>query len=127
MDSECEGSLVCGQMNCANSTLRHCCALTCNNDSDCPTSGECNTEHGQCRLNSDTIDWSRCSQDSPCADGDGDCDNHTDCEGTLICGNDTCASGPSTMDCCRGKLVALFCRVWGIAKCIKGKVFEVGS
>ena len=99
MDSECEGSLACGQMNCANSTLQNCCTKTCNYDSDC-TSGECNAEHNQCRLNSDTVDWSKCSQDSPCADGEGDCDHHTDCQGTLLCRNDNCASGPTGMDCC---------------------------
>ena len=99
MDSECEEPLVCGKMNCPNSTLQNCCTQTCNHDSDC-TSGECNGENGQCRLNSDTNDWSKCSQDSPCADGEGDCDHHTDCEGTLLCGNDNCASGPTGMDCC---------------------------
>ena len=26
-DNECEGSLVCGHMNCANSTVTDCCAL----------------------------------------------------------------------------------------------------
>ena len=87
-------------MNCANSTLRHCCTFSCHNDSDCTISGECNAEHSQCRLNSATVDWSKCSQDSPCADGEGDCDHHTDCEGTLLCGNDNCANGPTGMDCC---------------------------
>ena len=86
MDSDCEESLICGRMNCAKSTSRHCCTKSCINDSDC-TSGECNAEHSQCRLNSATVDWSKCSQDSPCADGEGDCDHHTDCEGTLLCGN----------------------------------------
>ena len=43
---------------------------------------------------------SRCSQSMPCADGEGDCDHHLDCEGTLLCGNDNCASGPAGMDCC---------------------------
>ena len=99
MDSECEGPLVCGENNCANETLQNCCSHTCNNDSDC-TSGECNAENHQCRLNSDTIDWSRCSEYSPCSYREGDCDNHTDCKGTLFCGNNNCASGPSGMDCC---------------------------
>ena len=98
-DSHCEEALVCGQKNCANSTLHNCCAKTCNNDSDC-TSGECNIEHNLCRLNSDTVDWSKCSQDSPCDHGEGDCDHHTDCQGTLLCGSENCASGPTGMDCC---------------------------
>ena len=101
-DTECEGSLVCGYANCINSTIRDCCTKPCNNDSDCTTSGECDTEHSQCRLNSNSIDWSKCSQDSPCADGVGDCDDHIDCEGSLLCGNDNCASGPTGMDCCYG-------------------------
>ena len=102
MDSECEGSLVCGQMNCVNSTLRHCCTKTCNNDSDC-FNQECNTDINQCRLDSYSTDWSKCRQDSPCADGEGDCDHNTDCEGTLLCGNDNCVSGPTGMDCCTDK------------------------
>ena len=106
MDSECEGALVCGHMNCANSTLQQCCTQTCNNDTECQTSGECNAEHNQCRLNSDTVDWSRCSQDVPCSDLEGDCDNDGECEGFLVCGNDKCSSGPSDMDCCIGKLVS---------------------
>ena len=100
LDSDCEGPLVCGQMNCANSTWQHCCTQSCHNDSDCTISGECDTESNQCRLNSDIIDWSWCSQDSPCADGEGDCDHHLDCEGALLCGIDNCASGPIGMDCC---------------------------
>ena len=98
--SECNGSLVCGTDNCEIGQAGiGCCTTQCNNDSDC-MSGECDFESNQCRLNSDTIDWSKCSQDSPCADGEGDCDHHTDCEGTLRCGNDNCASGPIGMDCC---------------------------
>ena len=93
-DTECEGSLVCGHMNCVNSTISDCCTQPCNNGSDCAISGECNTENNQCYL------WPECSQDSPCADGEGDCDHHTDCEGTLLCGYDNCASGPKGMDCC---------------------------
>ena len=105
-DSECDGSLLCGTDNCAiGPPGMGCCTNQCNGHSDC-TSGECNAEHN-CLLNSDTVDWSRCSQDSPCADGEGDCDNDGECEGLLVCGkpNDKCSNGPSTMDCCIGKLV----------------------
>ena len=99
MDSECEGSLVCGNNNCANSTLINCCTKPCSNDYDCYNQ-ECNTEISQCRLDSFGINWSNCSQESPCAVDSGDCDQHTDCVGTLLCGNNNCASGPSGMDCC---------------------------
>ena len=114
MDSECEGSLVCGQMNCANSTLQHCCTKTCNNDSEC-FDQECSTDNYQCRLDSYSTDWSKCSHDSPCNDGEGDCDNDWECEGMLMCGNDKCGHGPSKMDCCIGKFDAfnaLLCRGW---------------
>ena len=99
IDSECEGSLVCGNNNCANSTLINCCTKPCSNDYDCYNQ-ECNTEIGQCRLDSFGINWSNCSQESPCAVDSGDCDQHTDCVGILLCGNNNCASGPSGMDCC---------------------------
>ena len=106
LDSECAGLLVCGYMNCANSTLQHCCTKTCNDDIDC-SHQECNSDINQCRLDSYSTDWSKCSQDSPCADGEGDCDNDEECDGSLVCGNDKCGGGPSTMDCCIGKFVAL--------------------
>ena len=109
-DSECDGSLVCGSDNCAFGTPGiGCCTRQCNDHSDC-TSGECNAEHSQCRLNSDTVDWSWCSQDDPCNDGEGDCDNDGECDGLLVCGNDKCGSGPPTMDCCIGKFIVLLCR-----------------
>ena len=98
--NECEGSLVCGHMYCANSSITDCCTHTCRNNSDC-SSGECNAENQLCRLNSDTIDWSGCNKDSPCENGEGDCDQDTDCEGRLLCGNDNCANGPTGMDCCK--------------------------
>ena len=105
-DSECDGSLVCRTDNCAMGPPgMGCCTKQCNGHSDC-TSGECNVEHSQCRLNSDTVDWSRCSQDSPCTDGEGDCDNDGECQGLLVCGNAKCLKGPSTMDCCIGELFA---------------------
>ena len=93
LDSQCEGSLVCGHMNCMNSTITDCCTQSCSNDTEC-TSGDCNMEYNQCYL------WSDCSPDAPCAYGEGHCDDHTDCDGTLLCGNDNCASGPTGMDCC---------------------------
>ena len=98
-DSECEGSLVCGHLNCANTTITDCCTRTCNNDSDC-VNQECNTNINHCRLDSSSTDWSLCSQESPCADGEGDCDHHLDCEGSLMCGSNNCATGPTGLDCC---------------------------
>ena len=102
-ESECDGSLQCGTNNCAvgESGMR-CCTRQCHNHSDC-ISGECDTDHGQCRLNSDTVNWSKCNKDFPCNEGEGDCDHHVDCEGGLLCGVDNCASGPTYLDCCTGR------------------------
>ena len=99
-DTECEGSLVCGHMNCMNSTVSDCCTQQCNNDSDC-LNQECNTENKQCRLDSYSTDWSNCSLDSPCSNGEGDCDNDAECDGSLLCGINNCEGGLSNMDCCK--------------------------
>ena len=98
-DSECEGSLVCGRMNCMNKTIADCCTKPCDSDLDC-TNQECSSDIHQCRLDSYSTKWSMCSQDSQCVDGEGDCDEHSDCEGSLLCGSDNCARGPNGMDCC---------------------------
>ena len=100
MDSECEGSLVCGQMNCLNETSQYCCAKICSNDSDC-LNQECNTDVGQCRLDSYNTDWSKCSQHSPCSAGEGDCDDDSDCEGSYVCGTDNCQNEQTYLDCCQ--------------------------
>ena len=49
--------------------------------------------------------WSLCSQGSPCIIGEGDCDGDAECVGSLLCGNDNCASGPTGMDCCAARYV----------------------
>ena len=98
-DTECEGSFVCGHMNCINSTMSDCCTSVCHEDSDC-LDQQCNASIHQCRLDSYSTEWSKCTQESPCAKGEGDCDHLTDCKGTLLCGEDNCASGPTGMDCC---------------------------
>ena len=112
-DSECEGSLVCGHMNCINSTLQNCCTKSCNNDFDC-FNQDCNTNIDQCRQ--DSYSMSKCSNDSPCRNGEGDCDYDGECEGSLVCSNDRCGSGPPNMDCCKGKFISSlhlsFCKGW---------------
>ena len=92
-----------------DSTITDCCTQSCNTDSDC-VNQECNTESNGCRQDSYSTDWLKCSQDSPCNDGEGDCDNDGECEGSLVCGNNKCLNGPSTMDCCIGKLVVFLGR-----------------
>ena len=99
-DSECAGQLVCGTDNCENGPRGlDCCTSTCLNDIDC-VNQECKSDINQCRLDSYSTDWSKCSQESPCTVGEGDCDDHHDCDGTLLCGHNNCASGPFGMDCC---------------------------
>ena len=68
---------------------------------------DCDAYFNQCRLDTYSTDWDKCSQASPCAEGEGDCDEHTDCEGELVCGNDNCASGTTGMDCCMAIYVGM--------------------
>ena len=72
--------------------------MPCNNDFDCMYQ-ECH--NNQCRLDSYSTDWSLCSQESPCTEGEGDCDSDLECVSSLVCGTDNCAHGPSSMDCCK--------------------------
>ena len=74
----------------------------CNNDSDC-LNQECDTETKQCRPNSYSTDWSLCTPNTPCLNGKGDCDNNSDCKGSLVCGNNNCESGTSGLDCCAAR------------------------
>ena len=39
-----------------------------------------------------------CTAGNPCKEGDGDCDNDTECMGDLVCGVDNCKWGHG--DCC---------------------------
>ena len=99
-DDECEGSLVCGHLNCLNNTVTDCCTNICSNDSQC-LNQECETEKNMCRLDSYSTNWSLCTVDSPCIFDEGDCDEDSDCKGSLVCGINNCGpSGPRGMDCC---------------------------
>ena len=49
--------------------------------------------------------WSCCTASNPCAIGEGDCDNDSQCAGDLVCGTDNCQSfnsawPASSWDCC---------------------------
>ena len=124
-DTQCEAALVCGQLNCPNSSITDCCTHTCHNDSDCMNQ-ECIIDINQCRLDSYSTDWSNCSHDSPCADGEGDCDHHTDCEESLLCGRDNCARGPTGMDCCTvDGNSKIFFYLGGVAVCMLLKCFTL--
>ena len=54
----------------------------------------CNGEDNDC-----------CTEENPCTEGDGDCDNHDQCSGSLVCGNDNCVGYgfDGSDDCCTGK------------------------
>ena len=60
-----------------------------------------------CRGNPST-DWNCCSDAFPCLEGQGDCDEDSQCEGNLVCGPDNCLRDFSTSssnwltgaDCC---------------------------
>jgi len=49
-------------------------------------------------------DWDCCSSLSPCQENEGDCDNDSECAGSLVCGNDNCPSinplAHRFADCC---------------------------
>ena len=57
---------------------------------------------------SPSTDWNCCSDAFPCMEGQGDCDEDSQCEGDLTCGADNCLSDFSTSssnwvtgaDCC---------------------------
>ena len=46
-----------------------------------------------------------CTEENPCTEGDGDCDNDRHCSGSLVCGNDNCVGHgfDGSDDCCTGK------------------------
>lgn len=78
-DEECAGGLVCGENNCPQfGETKDCCTQRCKGA------------------------WHNCCTPSkPCGLHDGDCDEHSDCSGNLICGNNNCPKGwGKTKDCC---------------------------
>ena len=47
--------------------------------------------------------WSCCTTTNQCGIGEGDCDNDSQCSGSLKCGTDNCDTAvgfPSAYDCC---------------------------
>ena len=54
----------------------------------------------RCRQNSDNTDWDFCSHDHiHCQEGEGDCDDDSECENGLIC-KQPCPYGLANQDCC---------------------------
>ena len=48
-----------------------------------------------------------CSQEEPCKEGGGDCDDNADCMGSLVCGRNNCQDfnplATTSADCCESK------------------------
>ena len=83
---ECQGSLICGSVNCPTS-------LDFDPDTDC------------CYDNSQSVvgDEDFCTTVNPCGQNEGDCDSHDECHTGLGCGLNNCpdALGFNTgVDCC---------------------------
>ena len=65
---------------------------------------------------SPSTDWSCCAHDDPCHEGGGDCDQDSDCIGSLKCGNNNCrnefssdgSNWSSAADCCFGMYTILY-------------------
>jgi len=94
----------------------YCNATTCNGNGTCAPDGSCECDDGyfgtycdsagkECAGDGDYYDVAECcSSSEPCGLGSGDCDDHDDCAGDLICGYNNCGSAHSAMggeaDCC---------------------------
>ena len=78
--------------------------FSCTTDIDCLDGMVCDGCKNYCRLRSDNSDVTYC-MGIACTEGEGGCRSDSECDGSLVCGNDKCLNGPSTMDCCIGKLV----------------------
>ena len=69
----------------------------CTKDSSCADNLLCDSIRHQCRQRSSNDDSDFC-KDVLCKEGEGDCDNNDQCDGTLICVRHSCPIGYK--DCC---------------------------
>jgi len=89
-DDDCHGNLVCGKDNCIGGAAdADCCTPTLKTGSE--------------------LDWNACNSTNPCGENEGDCDDNSDCDGSLVCGVDNCHTINSgiistTSDCCIQKV-----------------------
>ena len=118
-DHECIVSLICGHQNCISiynspedftiwSDIHDCCYDPTHSTS--PSTTTTNFENSTNALircgGSQTDTASCCTSVSPCGINEGDCDDHFECQGELMCGIDNCINilpsdnFPSTHDCC---------------------------
>merc|ERR1712141_220064 len=89
-DSDCKNGLRCGESNCGKDwpdSSWNCCTSA-------PRICNAKTANGHC-----------CSEQFPCDDNEGDCDNDKDCKDGLRCGYNNCGNEwpDSSWDCCTSK------------------------
>ena len=112
-DSDCLGSLKCGNDNCRNdfstegsnwSAIADCCYGKFSYFMYFPTPNfHCswctkmmimtkflNLDFGADCQGTPSTDWNCCSDAFPCLSGGGDCDEDSQCDGDLVCGSDNC-------------------------------------
>ena len=102
VDNDCSRNLVCGNNNCkAFGSFFHekddCCVKSVRIRTLQPVSSP--------RCRGRNFDRERCcTSDTPCVEGEGDCEVDNDCSGNLICGNNNCKAFGSFFhqkdDCC---------------------------
>ena len=91
-DSHCKDGLKCGRNNCEGLGFGpndDCCYNPLNGETACG-----NKSFPKC-----------CTEENPCDDGEGDCQDDTHCAGNFVCGKNNCdrALGYSEKDdCCEG-------------------------
>ena len=58
--------------------------------------------NSECPIGNVQTYWTCCTIDSKCEEGEGDCDNNSECIGDLVCGTDNCLGSehPQLGDCC---------------------------
>ena len=104
-DAECEGELVCGTDNClvAGDAEGDCCQaadapLTTITTNTAAQNPKCRCRK-QCQPPHD--DWDCCTEECPCREGEGDCDEDSHCQEDLVCGTNNCVlDGDPEADCC---------------------------
>jgi len=88
-NSECQEGLVCGTDNCRATNPDALAAADCCTEVDCI---------------GDSTNWSCCNGSNRCGVGGGDCDEDSDCQDGLKCGENNCnqfhAGAMSSADCC---------------------------
>ena len=103
---ECQGSLICGSVNCPT-------YLGFSPDTDC------------CYDNSQSVvgDETFCTTANPCRQDEGDCDSDFECQNILVCGSNNCPVSldfHSDVDCCWNQNVCEYPDAIGDSICDDG-------